>query len=163
MPSGSKPGERRGGRKKGAPNKRTAAAFELRKEVDRRLMAQVDQIKANAHQGVATALVDSLEELMRRGNARLAELIPRGTPLVHMLEIMHDDTQAPTFRFEAAKAAASYLHSKTAEQPPPEPEGRRLVKIERVIVRHDTVHPDSAGIPAALDAGPLQGRSRWQR
>lgn len=68
---GSKPGERRGGRQKGTPNKKTAEA-----------------IKAIEESGV--------------------------TPLQFLLDIMRGELQDPALRFEAAKAAAPYVHPRLA-------------------------------------------------
>lgn len=69
MRGGSKPGERRGGRKKGSPNKATAA--------------------------------------------KAAEVAASGiTPLDFMLNTMRNEASPPDLRFEAAKAAAPYIHPK---------------------------------------------------
>lgn len=66
---GSQPGERRGGREKGTPNKRTAE--------------------------------------------KAAEVEASGlTPLDFMLNVMRDDAQAMDLRFDAAKAAAPYVHAR---------------------------------------------------
>lgn len=66
---GSKPGERRGGRKKGVPNRASAK--------------------------------------------RLADLEASGlTPLNYMLSILQDEGRPTVERFEAAKAAAPYIHAK---------------------------------------------------
>lgn len=67
MPKGSKPGERRGGRQKGTPNRTTA-------ERQRRI----------AESG--------------------------STPLDYLLSLMRDESQSCDVRFEAAKAAAPYVH-----------------------------------------------------
>lgn len=78
---GSKPGERRGGRRKGTPNKKTAAV--------------VDAIKASG----ATPLEFMLG-------------VMRGTPPENA-----EPTEIIAFagmRFEAAKAAAPYVHPKLA-------------------------------------------------
>lgn len=151
-----------GGRKKGTPNKVASVKAQVSQGMDARIQAQIELIKANADPGVAEAVAATLDELMRLGNAKLSELIPKGTPLVYMLEIMHSETQPATFRFEAAKAAAAYLHSKTAEAPAAETDTRKIVKIEREIVhRRDPDNSDSSGVPAAADAGPVQGRT-WR-
>ncbi len=68
---GSKPGERRGGRQKGIPNRAT--------------IARQERI-------AATGL----------------------TPLDFMLSILRDEAANPEDRFEAAKAAAPYVHPKLA-------------------------------------------------
>lgn len=66
---GSKPGERRGGRIKGVPNKRTAA--------------------------------------------KAAEIEASGlTPLDFMLNVMRDENHEMGLRFDAAKAAAPYVHAR---------------------------------------------------
>lgn len=68
---GSKPGERRGGRQKGTPNRATAA--------------------------------------------KAAEVAASGlTPLDFMLSRMRDELAPMDDRFEAAKAAAPYVHAKLA-------------------------------------------------
>ena len=68
---GSKPGERRGGRKHGTPN--------------------------------------------RASTARQAEVAASGiTPLDYMLKVLRDENADPRQRFEAAKAAAPYVHPKLA-------------------------------------------------
>ena len=69
---GSAPGERRGGRKKGTPNKRTALL----------------------HAAIERAGV---------------------TPLEYLLNILRDDKGDPALRFEAAKAAAPYVHPRLAQ------------------------------------------------
>jgi hypothetical protein len=48
---------------------------------------------------------------------RLAQ-IKTDTPLVFMLTIMRDVTLAPQVRFEAAKAAAPFIHPKAPEKRP---------------------------------------------
>lgn len=69
--SGSKPGERRGGRQKGVPNRATAA--------------------------------------------KAAEVAASGlTPLDFMLNILRDREATTADRFEAAKAAAPYVHPRLA-------------------------------------------------
>lgn len=69
--AGSKPGERRGGRQKGVPNKATAA--------------------------------------------KAAEIAASGlTPLDYMLSILRDEAADDDKRFEAAKAAAPYVHPRLA-------------------------------------------------
>ena len=68
---GSKPGERRGGRKKGVPNKKNAAT-----------------VKAIEASGL--------------------------TPLDYMLGVLRDGTADTEQRFEAAKAAAPYVHPRLA-------------------------------------------------
>lgn len=87
---GPKPGTRLSGRQKGTPNKRTVARA-----------AMVDQAIAEGE-----------------------------TPLEFMLKIMRDEKRPPkakpseliaimSMRFEAAKAAAPYIHPKPTALPPP--------------------------------------------
>jgi hypothetical protein len=73
---GSRPGERRGGRKPGTPNKAHAHEAEFRRRV----------------------LLD----------ARAAGV----TPLEFMLALMRDEENPKGMRFEAAKAAAPYIHAR---------------------------------------------------
>lgn len=154
MPRGSRPGERRGGRAKGTPNKKTAVAHEVRKGVAERIQEQVSALELKVLAGAAPEL--ALDDLMRQGNARLLELIPKGTPLVYMLEIMHDERQPPTFRAEMAKAAAAYLHSKIGEQPAREQEVNQITEIRHVIVQHDPAkHTAGTGLPSAPWSEPI--------
>lgn len=47
--------------------------------------------------------------------AKAAEIAQSGlTPLSYMLSILRDETKTPADRFEAAKAAAPYVHPKLA-------------------------------------------------
>lgn len=69
MARGSKPGERRGGRVKGQPNKKNA-----------------EKVAAIEASGL--------------------------TPLDYMLTLLRDASNDPLTRFEAAKAAAPYVHPK---------------------------------------------------
>jgi hypothetical protein len=81
MPKGSRPGERRGGRKKGTPNKKTAKT-----------------IAAVVAAGITP--LDYMLEQMRKPIPKDAE------PAVKVAMI--------GLRFEAAKAAAPYVHPKLA-------------------------------------------------
>ncbi len=71
MPAGAKPGERRGGRAKGAANLKT------REIADKAALEGI-------------------------------------TPLEYMLSILSDERQETDKRFEAAKAAAPYIHPRLA-------------------------------------------------
>ncbi|MCC0013684.1 MAG: hypothetical protein H6877_10245 [Rhodobiaceae bacterium] len=99
MARGSKPGERRGGRRPGTPNKASS-----QREAD---------IKASGL-----------------------------TPLEYMLGVLRDENMTPESRFEAAKAAAPYVHPKLAAVEHTGKDGGpiEVARIERVIV--DPGHPD---------------------
>ena len=103
MPRGSKPGEHRGGRTKGTPNKATVV----------RQMRAVAGLKAAEESG---------------------EL-----PLDVILRRMHGDTTVTDRQFEAAVAAAPYLHPRMAvmavQTVPEDP----VVEARRVQVRAEMI------------------------
>ena len=73
---------------------------------------------------------------------RLAQ-IKADTPLEFMLTIMRDVTLPPRVRFEAAKAAAPYIHPKAPEKRPDD-QRVHITEIRRIIV--DPVRVDD-GVP----------------
>ena len=111
---GSKPGERRGGRQKGAANKRSRA------------------IADKAIESGLTPLEYMLDILRSEMPPDLKERIESG-------EVSEELTKAvyawQTQRFEAAKAAAPYVHPRLQSTTVKVPDGLEIRFIERVIVR----------------------------
>jgi hypothetical protein len=138
-----------GGRKKGTPNKIQRPAAEVRKAIAARVRAQVDKLEKQANNGAGF-------------NERIAARVRRISPLEYMLDILEDDRQPPTFRFEAAKAAAPYIHSRAAEQPSEHAQVNHVTEIRRVIVKHEGGRipdapwrePVSAVVPSGLPEAP---------
>jgi hypothetical protein len=102
MPRGSAPGERRGGRKKGTRNKRTVAMLEALGQV----VAGSSAPGAGAPQAA-----DQGEPAPSKGDFHLV-LAPDVTPLNFFLTLMKMDDAPLELRFDAAKAAAPYVHPK---------------------------------------------------
>jgi hypothetical protein len=110
--SGSKPGERRGGRKKGTPNKRPGT--ELRKSLE--------QMKAMTPAGIDGGTPGG------PGDPRYRDV---ETPLELALLIMKDERLDLGIRFVAMKEAMPYVHSRMATQPykPPDHDGRIFIEV----------------------------------
>ncbi len=85
MPAGSAKGERRGGRQKGTPNKRA-------------------QRMRDAQAAVAAGIAEPGDTVI--------VMTPETTPLNFLLTIMRTDGLPWDLRFDAAKAAAPYVHPK---------------------------------------------------
>ncbi len=103
MPRGSAPGERRGGRKKGSPNKRT---------IGKRL--------AEATAVVVNTLIDPGTTLTVPPSGTDCEPVRLNLPadiqpLNFLLTIMREDGFDLGTRLDAAKAAAPYIHPKLAQ------------------------------------------------
>jgi hypothetical protein len=117
MPSGSRPGERRGGRKKGTPNKRPGG--EIRKTVEemRQLMAPTP----GAH--TESAVVAGAPNDPYYANVE--------TPLELALLVLTDSRLDLGIRMVAMKEAFPYIHSRVATQPykPPDHDGRIFVEL----------------------------------
>lgn len=114
MPRGSKPGERRGGRQKGAANKRSR------------------EIANKAAESGLTPLEFMLDVLRAEMPPELKERIEKeelSEELVKAVVAWH------AHRFEAAKAAAPYIHPRLQNTTVKIPDGLDIRVIERVIVR----------------------------
>lgn len=86
MPRGSAPGERRGGRKKGTLNKRTQALMDAQATI------------------IAAPIIGE--------NGELIDMPADVTPLNFFLTLMKSPFASLDVRFDAAKAAAPYVHPK---------------------------------------------------
>jgi hypothetical protein len=114
MPRGSKPGERRGGRQKGAANKRSRA------------------IADKAAESGLTPLEFMLDVLRAEMPPELKEKIEKESLSVELIQALSIWRNT---RFEAAKAAAPYVHPRLQNTTVKVPDGLEIRVIERVIVR----------------------------
>jgi hypothetical protein len=114
MPRGSKPGERRGGRQKGAANKRSR------------------EIADKAVESGVTPLEFMLDILRADMPPELKERIEEEPLSVELVQALSSWRNT---RFEAAKAAAPYVHPRLQNTTVKVPDGLEIRVIERVIVR----------------------------
>lgn len=84
MPSGSKPGERRGGRKPGVPNKATAEIKSLAQQWGPQAIATLAEIMTSAEHA-SPARVAAAKELIDRGYGKAVQALemsgPDGQPI----------------------------------------------------------------------------------
>lgn len=120
MPSGSKPGERRGGRKKGARNKAPGVKPKLsRREVEEiflppEAIGEGGQIVRSDPGGPYDPHYAGIED-----------------PLELMLAIVRDDRIGIQYRMAAAKESLPYVRSRMAVAPyrPPDHDGRVIIEV----------------------------------
>jgi hypothetical protein len=72
---GSKPGERRGGRKAGTPNKATAEIRELAREYTESALTALVDILAGGEGIPAAAQVAAAKEILDRGHGKATQLV----------------------------------------------------------------------------------------
>lgn len=113
MARGSSPGERRGGRKPGIPNKGPA---------------KPRAIKAAAEQ---LGYAEEVDETPRDQRALPVDFEPRLTPLEYLLRIMRDPDEKRQTRIFAAVQAAPYCHPKYAAAPAQSDDRQVIVEIHR--------------------------------
>lgn len=127
MPKGSKPGERRGGRKRGTPNKtpdgpaKKAAKF-TKKEVQEMFLPP----EAHGHTDGRNITVQT-----EPGGAHDPHYQGIEDPLDLLMAVVKDDRLALNYRMAAAKEVLPYVRSKMSNQPykPPDHDGRIFIEV----------------------------------
>lgn len=90
---------------------------------------------------------------------RRAEIEASGiTPLDYMLAILRNEELDTSARFEAAKAAAPYVHARLSSIEASGPDGGPIPigQVEHIVV--DAAASDAKGLPALAATEALQGR-----
>ena len=137
MPRGSKPGERRGGRQRGTPNKKTLLRnAELEAIAGKPALSPLDYFLAvmrSQHFPLTTRVQAALKALPRlhaklraddvgvddaaaQAGGNVAEL----TPLKFLLSLLRSPDTPHATRFKVAAATAPYMHRKKTSQDPAE-------------------------------------------
>jgi hypothetical protein len=148
MPRGSKPGERRGGRKKGTPNKVTA---------DVKILARQHGVEA----------IEKLAQLMRgrdRQLDRLAakiEALPLDSGQEERARLYREllaclTAQNPQIELSAAKELLDRGYGRPAQTVAMPDAGQAIVAIERIIVRAEPKPLEHAG--PVIDHAPANGQ-----
>lgn len=128
MPKGAKPGERRGGRKKGTPNKKPDGPIAGKPKLSRKDIADIYLPKEaiDARSGDGRQISVATEP----GGPHDPHYEGLEDPLDLLLAVVRDDRLAINYRMAAAKEVLPYVRSKMSPQPykPPDHDGRIFIE-----------------------------------